>query len=178
MIGNVGRFVPEKNHLFLLDVFKKINAKIPFARLVLVGKGELMDEVMAYGNKIGLNDSILYLGVRSDVNRLYQAMDAFVFPSKYEGLGIVAIEAQASGLPTFCSENVPSSAGVTDLFYQIALADSSDVWADEIISGIQGAVRRSQSQKLKESGYDVRTVSKELISMYEKMIGETVRKLG
>ena len=171
VIGNVGRFVPPKNHIFLLDVFKRVHAKVPSARLVLVGNGELMDEVMTYGNNIGLKDSIVYLGVRSDVNRLYQAMDAFVFPSKYEGLGIVAIEAQASGLPTICSENVPSSAGITELFCQIALTDSSNVWADKIISEIQGTVRRDQSQKLKESGYDVRTVAQELIDMYEKMIG-------
>lgn len=171
VIGNVGRFAQQKNHRFLLDVFKKINSEVPNAKLILVGKGELIDEITDYGDKLGLKDRILYLGVRADVNRIYQAMDAFVFPSKFEGLGIVAIEAQASGLPTICSENVPSSAGVTDLFCQLSLSESSDVWSEKIISKVQENERKDQSGKLKESGYDVKTVSKELISMYEKMIG-------
>lgn len=173
VIGNVGRFAQSKNHHFLLEVLNKIKYKIPNTKLVLIGNGELMGEIKSYGNKLGLNDAILYLGVRSDVNRIYQAMDAFVFPSKFEGLGIVAIEAQASGLPTICSENVPSSAGVTDLFCQLSLSDKSDVWAEKIISEVQRNERKDQSGKLKKAGYDVRTVSSELISMYEKMWGGT-----
>lgn len=171
VIGNIGRFAQQKNHSFLLDIFKQINSKVSNAKLVLVGKGELMNKIIDYGDELGLKDRILYLGVRSDVNRIYQAMDAFVFPSKFEGLGIVAIEAQASGLPTICSENVPLSAGVTDLFCQLSLSDSSDVWAEKIISEVQKNERKDQSGKLKNAGYDVGTVSNELISMYEKMWG-------
>jgi len=171
VIGNVGRFAKEKNHKFLLDIFKEILVKRQDAKLLLIGKGETLEETMQYAESLGVKNEILYLGIRDDVNRLYQAMDIFVFPSVYEGLGIVAIEAQAAGLPTICSDKVPDSAKVTDLFCQLSLNDSKKTWSDKVISEAENIIRTDRSKKIIDSGYDVRFVSKQLVGMYHKLIG-------
>jgi len=93
------------------------------------------------------------------------------FPSVYEGLGIVAIEAQAAGLPTICSDKVPDSAKVTDLFCQLSLNDSKKTWSDKVISEAENIIRTDRSKKIIDSGYDVRFVSKQLVGMYHKLIG-------
>lgn len=94
VIGHIVRFAPKKNHRFVVDVFKEIIRLRQDAFLLLVGDGELRTEIENYCNQIGINDKVQMLGLRNDVSRIYQAMDVFLFPSVYEGLGIVAVEAQ------------------------------------------------------------------------------------
>ena len=168
VIGHVGRFSFPKNHKFLLDVFEELLKKESTAKLLLIGTGELEGEIRMMIEKRGLNNSVLLGGVRSDINRIYQAMDAFVFPSLYEGLGIVAIEAQAAGLPTICSERIPKLAQVTDLFSALSLDESPEVWAKHILSVLRNT-RNDRSQYYQElinAGYDVSQVKTELLKFY------------
>lgn len=93
-------------------------------------------------------------------------MDVFVLPSAFEGLGIVAIEAQAAGLPTICSDRVSQRANVTDRFCSIPLSESPEIWSDKILHRLDAVDRVSTAQKLIEAGYDVSTVKNELIDLY------------
>ena len=104
IIGHVGNFTPAKNHSFLLEVFQEVLKLEPKARLLLVGGGDGLNSVRDKVRAIGIQKQVIFTGVRTDVNRLMQAMDVFVFPSLYEGLPVTMVEAQASGLPSEISD--------------------------------------------------------------------------
>ena len=132
-IGHVGRFTAQKNHAFLIDVFTQVAKRRDDAVLLLVGTGEAGVSVKALVDERGLTDRVKFLGQRSDVNRLYQAFDAFVLPSLYEGLGLVGVEAQVSGLPCLLSDAITREVDVTGECKFLPI-DSPVVWADEIDS--------------------------------------------
>ncbi|KAB5607401.1 glycosyltransferase [Bifidobacterium jacchi] len=137
VLGHVGRFFPQKNHEFLIDVFAALHKARPNSELWLVGGGELNDElknhIRAKVDSLGLSGSVRFLGVRSDVNRLLQGMDAFVLPSLFEGLPVTMIEAQSSGLPCTISDRVPVQCDVTGNVQVVPLAASPDEWARRIL---------------------------------------------
>lgn len=135
VIGHVGRFMKQKNHEFIIDIFDALHKENDNYKLMLVGQGPLMDEIKDKVNSLGLTDSVKFLGQRSDANKLYQAMDLFLFPSLYEGLGMVLIEAQASGLPCVASTEVPDIANVTSNLVFLDLDDSIFNWV-KVISGM------------------------------------------
>ena len=106
VIGHVGRFYSQKNHKFLLEIFQAILKRRPESILILIGDGELKEEVEKEAVRKGIRNHIKFLGVRSDIDRIMQCLDAFVFPSLFEGLGIVLIEAQAAGVRCYTSKDV------------------------------------------------------------------------
>lgn len=130
-IGHVGRFTAQKNHAFLIDVFTEVAKRRDDAVLLLVGTGEAGASVKALVDERGLTDRVKFLGQRCDVNRLYQAFDAFVLPSLYEGLGLVGVEAQVSGLPCLLSDSITREVDVTGECKFLPIV-SPAVWADEI----------------------------------------------
>lgn len=114
VIGNIGRFSYQKNQIFLLEVLKELKNINKNTKLMLVGNGSLKEKLIKHSKELNIEDSIIWLENRTDVNELLQAMDFFVFPSKFEGLGIVLIEAQSAGLKCIASEKViPKEAQVT-----------------------------------------------------------------
>ena len=168
VFGNVGRLHFQKNQSFLLDIFAEISKKREDARLLLIGGGEdeiALKEKTAF---LGLNDKVLFLGVRSDVPSLMSALDVFLLPSKFEGLGIVLIEAQASGLVSFTSEEVvPEDAKVTDLLTFIPLLSSPAQWADEILSKCGNLQRPNTLLEITEAGYNIDTQIDSLQNFFE-----------
>lgn len=106
VIGHVGRFVPQKNHTFLIDVFAKVKKTRPEAKLMLIGQGPLEEKIRGKVHRLGLEKDVLFLGQRNDVNKLYSAMDVFVLPSLYEGLPVVGVEASVNGLPCILSSTI------------------------------------------------------------------------
>jgi len=134
VIGNVGRFMPQKNHNFLIDIFCEIYKKDTNCLLLLVGDGELKAQFEKKVKKLNLQGNVLFLGARDDVNKLYQAMDVFVLPSLYEGLGMVAVEAQIAGLPTIVSCRVPTESKVFDFVDFVDLQEGAQEWAEIILS--------------------------------------------
>lgn len=129
VIGHVGRFVEQKNHRFLIDIFNEVHKKNNNSVLLLVGQGPLEEEIKEKVDKLGLTDSVKFLGQRSDVNELYSAMDVFLFPSLYEGLGMVLIEAQVAGCKCIASDVIPTDAKITNNLIFLNLIDSSELWA-------------------------------------------------
>lgn len=136
-----------KNHEFLLDMFKSLNTKHPNTVLLLIGDGDLRYTIERKIIKLGLQNSVVLLGVRSDIPQLLQAIDVFAFPSIYEGLGIVVIEAQAAGLPCVISDVVPSEVGITDLVKFISLKENPEYWAKEVITSRDSNIRKSTFEK-------------------------------
>ena len=138
--------------------------------MLLVGGGELRHQIEAEIIKYGLEESVVFAGVRSDVQRLYHAMDVFVFPSLYEGLGIVVIEAQAAGLPCCISSSVPKEAILTTkLAQQRPLRDGAKVWADWIVSR-KNEPRVDTIAAIRQAGYDISTTTAWLQYFYESIV--------
>ncbi len=133
VIGHVGRFSSTKNHDFLVDIFAEVYRKNSNAFLLLIGAGELMEPVKDKIEKLQLSERVLILSHRSDIPQLMKAMDVFVFPSLFEGLGIVLIEAQVAGLRCIVSDTVPKEAFQTKLAVPVSLNESPEKWAEIIL---------------------------------------------
>ena len=154
VIGHVGRFSPVKNHTFLLDVFDELCRADERAVLMLVGDGELRKSMEDKAKAMGLEDRVLFTGVRSDVCDLMQAMDVFVFPSLYEGLPVSLVEAQAAGLPCIISDRVPDACMLTDLVQRVDLVESARQWAERILK-VRATVRRDRYDEIAAAGFDI-----------------------
>ena len=134
VIGHIGRFNDQKNHDFLIDIFSEVCKKRDDAFLLLIGSGELMNTVKAKIDRLNLTDKVLILSHRSDIPQLLKSMDVFVFPSKFEGLGIALIEAQVAGLRCIISDTVPKEAFKTELAVPVSLGESPERWAEIILN--------------------------------------------
>lgn len=169
VIGNIGRFHNQKNHLFLIDIFYELHKINPDSILLLVGEGNLKHQVEKKVSEMRLGESVKFLGLRSDVYRIMQAFDSFLFPSLYEGLGIVLLEAQASGLPCITSEKVvPKEVEITDLMEFVPLERSAKEWAEIVLSCTYNkGPRRDRSKEVIASGYDVRSNLRIIEGLYD-----------
>ena len=165
VVGHVGRFSPEKNHDFLLRVFSEVCLVAEDARLLLVGDGPTMDEIRELSHRLGIKDKVVFTGNTSDVASYLQAMDVFVFPSVFEGLGIVAIEAQAAGLPVVASNTVPLDAKITENYRCLSLDAGISIWRDAIVE-FRGLTRKDQSDMIVEAGFDVNGTAATLRDLY------------
>lgn len=170
VIGHVGRFFAQKNHTFLIDIFKKIHDKDPNTVLLLVGGGELDDILMNRMKEkvkiLDLENSVQFLGVREDVADILQAFDLFLLPSLFEGLPVTMIEAQAAGLPCVISDKVPIQCDITGNVKVASLEDSTDKWADVVLKYIDNYKRTNTFEKIKENGFDINENVKWLEEFY------------
>lgn len=169
VIGHVGRFMKQKNHDFLVDIFAEISKKQENARLLLVGDGPLKTEIEDKVKAIGLEEKVIFTGVRSDVADLYNAMDVFVFPSLYEGLGMVAVEAQANGLPVISSTEVPKEAKISDAIKFEALSNTKSFWTKDILDCVNQRNIGSVDAEISHSEFDIRVEAKKLGKRYKKL---------
>lgn len=137
VIGHVGNFCYQKNHAFLIKVFKEVLKKRQKARLMLAGDGSLFEKIKRTVKKEGIQDSVIFLGRRKDVDCLFQGMDVFVLPSNFEGLPIAGIEAQCSKLPCILSDSITEEAKISDACQFISLKEKPEVWAEAIIKAAE-----------------------------------------
>ena len=165
VIGHVGRFHPQKNHEFIIDVFKSVHNKVNNSVLLLIGDGALKESIQMKVRKEKLENSVIFAGVRSDVPDIYQGMDLFLFPSLFEGLGIVVVEAQAAGLNCIVSNQIPDEAIITNLVEKVSLVKSPEDWAEVVLKKINYK-RKDTSELLKASGYDIKDSVKWLENYY------------
>lgn len=169
VVGHVGRFVSTKNHEFLVRVFAQLCEKEINTKLLLVGDGELREQIEKQVNDLGLTDKVIFTGVRSDVEEMLQAMDVFVFPSLYEGLPVSMVEAQAAGLPCFISDRVSNDCKKTNLVQQINLELDVNEWAEKILDA-KNQVRKDYSEEIKEAGFDIVSNAQWLQNYYIKQL--------
>ena len=173
---HVGRFSYQKNHSFLLDIFKEVHAIQPDSVLLLVGdtteESEFLTEVKRKIKAYGLENVVRLLGRRDDVNKIMQAADVLVMPSFFEGLTVVGIEAQASDLPLLLSDTVTKELGLLPSTQFISLEAGPTAWAEAIVNSKQHN-RQSRYEELKAAGYDIgnetERVEKLLIDAYHEL---------
>ena len=162
VICHVGRMTEQKNPFRLIDIFGELYRLEPKAELLYIGTGELEEQVKAYIKDQPCADRIRLLGVRQDVSELMQASDVFLLPSLYEGLPIVAIEAQASGLPVVLSSNITSETDITGDLCFLDLEKSSREWAEAILK-YKNFSREDSREAVRKAGYDLETSENEKI---------------
>lgn len=174
VIGHIGRFFEQKNHRFLIDVFSEFIKLNPQSKLLLIGEGELQDEIKTLSREKGIEDNIIFTGAIKNANEYLSAMDLFLFPSLFEGLGIVLIEAQCNGLPILMTDTLPKEAElVRHLVFRKPLNDAPNEWAQkmqEILIAKQGADRSVYRQTIINGGYDASTNAERLQDFYLKQV--------
>ncbi len=173
--GFIGRYVPQKNPLFLIDIFREISRRQDNALLVIIGFGELEKDIHERIAQYGIRDKVVDLGRRDDIKQFYNAFDAFLLPSLYEGMPVVGVEAQCAGLPIFFSKNITEETTASRLAVYIGLDRSPDDWADLIIKTVNENIpgRRSYAEEIKEAGFDSDNEARRLQEFYFNRLKET-----
>ena len=163
LIGHIGRFTKQKNHEFLINVFVKILKKNPKYKLILLGDGELKKSIEEYVKECDIEEKIIFTGIVDNVNEYYSAFDIFVLPSIWEGFPVVAIEAQASGIPCVLSNNIDNRCIMNSNVSMIEL--NIEKWCEKIISlNLDG---RMFNNELLDKGYDINEERKKLEHIYK-----------
>ncbi len=166
VIGHVGRFMAQKNHSFLIDVFAEIKKLDQKAFLVLLGDGELTETIKQKADELGLTESILFVGNVSNVNEWYNAFDVFVLPSIWEGLPVVGVEAQTADLPCVFSSNITKEIELSDRVAFLDLNSGVEAWAKKINEMLLYGERRNNAKLIAEKGYDIEVEAKKLQEYY------------
>ena len=166
VIGHIGRFVAQKNHTFLIDIFNELHKKNNNSILLLAGQGPLMEEIKNKVKELKLNDSVRFLGQRNDVNELYQAFDVFCLPSLYEGLPVVGVEAQSSGLLCILSDAMTKETKVLDITKFMSLNNIPEDWADSILDDVKRYKRIDTSKEMTSKNFNIKEEAKKLEKYY------------
>ncbi len=168
VIGHAGRFTNQKNHNFLIEIFNEIHKINQNTKLLLIGTGEKETEIKEKVKQLKLNNNVIFAGFKNNVNEYMFAMDIFIFPSKYEGLGLVLIEAQATGMKCYTSKDVvPKEAQVSNLLEYISLDKTPNKWANIILNN--NNIRENKYKEIKANGYDIQDTIQELEQFYLNM---------
>ena len=157
VIGHIGRFTQVKNHIFLLQILKCMLGKKMKARLMLVGGGELLEEIKEEARKLGIFNNIVFVGNTNKTFEYYQAMDVFVLPSFYEGIPVVAVEAQCSALPCILSDNIDKSCKIFEDVQFLSLDVPIEEWINSILEYRIHSRSREVKKQICEAGYDILT---------------------
>ena len=163
VLGHIGRITVPKNHHFLVELFAEYHRENLNSRLLLVGDGELFETVQQQCRQLEIRDAVIMVGSKSNTEDYYQVMDVFVFPSLWEGLGIVAIEAQANGLTCLVSENVPKEIILTKKAKALSL-QTNDVWLNELKKVTVGERMQMNSNSIQQ--YDICTIADRMQRFY------------
>lgn len=176
VIGSVGRLCAQKNYFFAIDIFSKIKKLKHNAVFWIIGIGPLEQKLKAYVEALDLKESVIFLGSRNDISDFYQGMDAFFLPSLYEGLGIVNIEAQASGLHCVVSDAMPEEVFATNLIEAHSLEAPKDEWVNAFLEVVDSNIKRKSSLSLlQQANFDIKQQAKNLEKYYLDALDDTRR---
>lgn len=172
--GFIGRYMMQKNPVFIIDVFNEIQKIQPNAHLVLIGFGELEEKMMERVKTYYISNKVENLGRREDIKQFYNAFDAFLLPSLYEGLPVVGLESQACGLPIFFSTEITQEAKACDMAEFISLKTPAVEWAQKIVTRVEKniPVRRSFAEEVAAAGFDSNSEALRLQKYYFDAIEE------
>lgn len=165
VIGHVGRFHYAKNHEYLLEIFKEIALRQQNTVLLLLGEGNRMEEMKKKAKTLGIEDKVIFAGNKKKTCDYYQAMDFFVFPSRFEGLPGTVVEAQSAGLSCLISDTIAREVGITDLVAYRSIEESPAKWADYVLEHKE-YVRKNKYEQIAAAGYDVREQAKRYEQFY------------
>lgn len=170
VVGFLARVSVPKNPLFVLDIFEELLKLRSGVKLLFIGDGELLPYIKEKTVEKKIDTNVIFMGLRSDVERMYQAMDCYLLPSLWEGLGISLIEAQASGLKCICSENIPKEAILSENVKIMKLNVGCKIWAENISKIDMDYDRKDMYDVIADAGYDIFEASKSLISLYQSIV--------
>lgn len=172
VIGNVGRFNVQKNHSFMIDIFHEYHTRDVNSKLMLIGSGELEQDIRKKINDYGLRDAVIFVGNTKQVEQYLSAMDLFLFPSLFEGLPIVQIEAQANGVPCLISDTITDEIRITDLVKTKSITLPASEWADDIekIKTADRGNRSAYAQFVRDGGFDRQNTAKRIMDIYEEIL--------
>lgn len=165
VLGNIGRLCEQKNQTFLIDILNEIVKKNKNVKLLLIGTGELEEDLRSKIKEYNIENHVIFLGLRKDVPDLLQAIDCLVFPSIFEGLPVVIVEAQAAELKCFISDTITREVRVSELVTYLSLEKNAAVWANEIM-GAPLMERTGNNSFILEAGYDLSTTVRDLQELY------------
>lgn len=165
VVGHAGRFSDQKNHTFLLDIFKEIARKNDKAVLLLFGVGELVEPMKEKAKRLGIQERVIFYGASSEMEKMYQAMDVFLMPSLHEGLPVTGVEAQASGLPCVFADTITKEVDITGHSVFLSLDEAPGVWADKVLAYVEFE-RKSNKKELLEAGYDIQQTADIVSKLY------------
>lgn len=174
IIGNIGRFSKQKNHKKLVQIFYELHKLKPNSKLLLIGEGELKEEIRSLSKKLGLQNYIKFLGHKDNVNEYLSAIDVVLMPSLYEGLSIASVEAQCSGNTLFLSDTISKESAITKNVHFFSLSNSNYEIANYILQNyhkLSKEKRLSQAEIVKKK-YDINNTVKEISSIYEELGNE------
>lgn len=167
VVGFVGRLDYQKNPEFAIDIFKEFNVKNPNSILIIVGDGRDRKNIQEKIVELGISNNVKLLGIRKDVSELMQAMDIILMPSRFEGLGIVAVEAQASGIITVISDSFPNETRMTESILSLELERNADEWAQKISDMFCVFERKNNLEKIKAAGYEIESAAIKLVEFLQ-----------
>lgn len=173
VLCHIGHFTYQKNHDYLIDVFSELYKLDSNYRLMLIGDGELRTNIEKKVNTLGLFDAVTFTGKTLEVSQLMQAVDMIVMPSRFEGLPLTLVEAQAACLPCFVSDTVSKEAAITDLVQFVSLENSPKEWAKQINSSMtvnRNEIRESIYKQIVDAGYSINDNAKRMKDLYKKFI--------
>ena len=170
VIGHIGRFVEQKNHRFLIDIFNEIHKEKENSVLLLAGQGPLQEEIRNKVNELNLNNKVIFLGQIDDAYRIYQVIDVFVLPSLYEGLPVVGVEAQASGLLCELSSAMTKETKVLDTTRFTTLDTSAKEWASIILDDYSKFKRQDTTDEISKNNFNIRKETTRLESKYDGLL--------
>lgn len=170
VVGHIGRFHPQKNHAFIIDIFKELSEKNSKVKLLLIGDGTLRKEIEKKVSNLGLSEKVIFTGVRPDIPELLQAMDVFLFPSLFEGLPVTLIEAQASGLEIYASETISQEVAITDLINYNSLNSHPSEWVNNILNKKRLNKRKNYLSEIENANYDIEKNSLWLQEFYKNSV--------
>lgn len=172
VIGHIGRFVTQKNHNFLIDIFQEIHKERENSILLLAGQGPLMNDIRTKVELLNLSDSVKFLGQRNDANLLYQAFDVFVLPSLYEGLPVVGVEAQSAGLLCILSSDMTKETKVLETTKFISLDCDAKTWAKTILENYKTFKRVNTKEEISKNGFNIKKEVSKLEEKYNELAGD------
>lgn len=174
VIGHLGRFVETKNHKFLIDIFNEIYKKNNDSILLLAGQGPLEEEIKNKVKELKLENNVRFLGQRNDANELYQVFDVFLLPSLYEGLPVVGVEAQASGILCYLSSDMTKETKVLDSTKFMTLDQTPEEWATNILNDIKNYKRKDTKEEISNNNFNIKNESIKLEDKYLKLCKKKV----
>lgn len=165
-IGFIGRLAKQKNPMYAIDIMNEVIKKNPLAKLIIVSTGPMEDDVRSYVKSLGLDDSVMFLGIRKDVSLLLSVIDVLIMPSLFEGLPFVLVEAQAASLKCLVSENITREAAITDSLEYLSIDVDPNVWATRINEIISSEYIRSKPNSEQFSEFDIFQIVESMVDVY------------
>ena len=172
VIGHIGRFVEQKNQRFLIDIFNDIQINKPNSLLLLVGQGPLENEIKEKVKKLNIEDKIFFLGQRLDVSELYQVFDVFLLPSLYEGLPVVGVEAQSTGLLCIFSDDMTTETKILDSTKFVSLNQDETEWAKIVLTNYDNFKRKNGNEEITKKHFNIKFECDKLVNKYKEFIND------